>query len=50
MTFFSVNIIRPVKDSSIEEITDEFKIDDRFLEQVKLELVRYELKSEGIDP
>jgi len=49
MGYFSVNIIRPTTDSSIEEITDEFKIDDKYLEQIKLELVRFELKSEGID-
>jgi len=27
-----------------------YHIDDKYLESVKLELVKYELKSEGIDP
>ncbi len=48
--YFAVNIIRKINGNIIEEITDEFKINEKFLEQVKLELVRYELKSEGIDP
>ena len=44
---FTITVIHPPGSDTLSET---FQISEKYIESVKLELVRFELKSEGIDP
>ena len=44
---FTITVINPPGSDTLSET---FQISEKYIESVMLELVRFELKSEGIDP